>query len=78
VVTTFVLEVDIHFIHIWGIEFLLNVGIMFLFSYLYPAKKSFEMKNVKAVDLQGWKYTNAMSVALVVITVAIYILLGSV
>jgi SSS family solute:Na+ symporter len=78
VVTTFILQVDIHFIHIWGIEFLLNVGIMFLFSYLYPAKKSFEIKDVKAVDLKGWKYTNAMSIALVVITVAIYILLGNV
>ena len=78
VVTTFILQVDIHFIHIWGIEFLLNVGIMFLFSYLYPAKKSFEIRDMKAVELKGWKYTNAMSVALVVITVAIYILLGNV
>jgi SSS family solute:Na+ symporter len=78
VVTTFILKVDIHFIHIWGIEFLLNVGIMFLFSYLYPAKKTFEVKHVKAVDLKEWKYTNAMSIALVVITVAIYIILGNV
>jgi SSS family solute:Na+ symporter len=78
VVTTFILQVDIHFIHIWGIEFVLNVAIMFVFSYFYPAKKTFVIKDVKAVVLEEWKYTKAMSIALVVITVAIYVLLGQV
>ncbi len=33
IVTTFILKVDIHFVHIWGIEFVLNMLIMFGVSH---------------------------------------------
>lgn len=78
VTTTFILQVDIHYIHVWGIEFLLNVAIMFIFSYLFPAKKEFEIKDLKSIDMHEWKYTKVMSIILVVITLTIYILLGNV
>jgi SSS family solute:Na+ symporter len=78
ILTTFIFKVNIHFVHIWGIEFLLNLAVMFGVSYVYPVKKVFNAIDVVAVDLHEWKHTKTMSVALVVITLVIYILLGNV
>lgn len=67
----------IHFVHLWGIEFVLNVIIMYVVSYFYPRKNMYEVTDVGAVKLISWKYTKPMSIALCAITVLIYILLGS-
>ncbi|HPE76464.1 MAG TPA: hypothetical protein PLC80_10265, partial [Draconibacterium sp.] len=76
IVTTFILKVDIHFIHNWGIEFVLNVIIMYAVSYFFP-RKNFSIKTAPLkVEMVPWKYTPHLSVVLVVITIAIYILLG--
>lgn len=78
VLTTFIFQVDIHFVHIWGIEFLLNIVVMYGVSYFYPAKKVYANEEMEYVNLIPWKYTKAMSLALVIITISIYILLGNV
>jgi SSS family solute:Na+ symporter len=67
----------VHFVHIWGIEFLLNVAVMYGVSRFFPPKQSFEMKDVGAVDLTPWRYTVPLSVLLCVVTVAVYLLLGT-
>ena len=67
----------IHFIHLWGIEFLLNVAIMYGVSYFSPRKNMYEVTDVGAVDLSSWKYTRPVSIALCGITLLIYILLGN-
>lgn len=66
----------IHFVHIWGIEFLLNVAIMFGVSRFYPPASQFRIRDVGAVDLAPWRYTVPMSVILCVVTILIYVLLG--
>jgi SSS family solute:Na+ symporter len=66
----------IHFVHLWGIEFVLNVAIMYSVSYFYPRKNSYEITDVGAVSLVPWKYTKAMSIGLCAVTILIYILLG--
>jgi len=76
ITTTFILKIDIHFIHIWGIEFLLNLAVMFVVSYFYPQEKEFIAKDLHILDLKEWKYTKVMSIALCTITILIYILLG--
>ena len=67
----------IHFVHLWGIEFVLNVGIMYLVSYFYPRKNLSEISDVGAVDLTPWKYAKAMAIGLSLVTILIYILLGN-
>ena len=76
IVTTFILKIDIHFIHNWGIEFVLNVMIMYTVSYFYP-RKNFSIRTAPLkVEMVAWKYTPHLSIALVVITIMIYIMLG--
>lgn len=75
--TTFILKVDIHFVHIWGIEFLLNLAVMFCVSYFYPLDKEFNGEDLHIVDMKEWKYTKPMAIILCVITILIYVLLGS-
>ena len=78
ILTTFILKVDIHFVHIWGIEFLLNVAVMFGVSKFYPVNKDITMKNMDVVNLTEWKYARPVSIILVAVTILIYILLGHV
>ena len=74
--TEFIIKIDLHFIHTWGIEFVLNMLIMFGVSYYFPRKKFIEEVDVGKVDMKPWKYTYIMSAVLVIITISIYILLG--
>ena len=73
----FVLAVDIHFVHIWGIEFVLNMLVMIGVSKLYPVKERFTIQDVGAVALVPWRYAKTMSVILVVVTLVIYLLAAS-
>ena len=76
IMCTFILQVDMHFIHIWGIEFILNMAVMFGVSYFYPNNKDLHTGEIDLLDLTHWKYAKHLSVALCVVTIAIYILLG--
>ncbi len=76
IVTTFILKVDVHFIHIWGIEFVLNMIIMFTVSYFYP-RISFEgTAEALKIEMKSWRYTKHFSIALVFITILIYVILS--
>jgi len=76
IITTFILKVDIHFIHIWGIEFVLNMIIMFVVSYYYPRKTFGDKADAVKIEMNSWKYAKHLSIILVVVTILIYILLG--
>jgi len=77
ILTTFIFKVDIHFVHIWGIEFILNVIVMFAVSHFYPNSNVNAQEEIHTVEMKEWKYTQPMAVVLCAITIAIYILLGS-
>lgn len=76
IMCTFILEVDLHFIHIWGIEFLLNLAVMFGVSHFYPNLKDLHTGEIELLDMTHWKYAKLFSIALCLITLLIYILLG--
>lgn len=78
IVTYFIIKINLHFVHIWGIEFVLNVIVMHLVSLLYPNDNAFKIQDVGVVDMKEWKYAKALGLALVFITIAIYIILGNV
>ena len=76
ILTTFILKVNIHFVHIWGIEFVLNVLIMLVVAHFYPSIRPVQRKSLTDDGLATWKYTKVMSTALVVTIILIYIWLG--
>ncbi|MCB0554316.1 MAG: solute:sodium symporter family transporter [Phaeodactylibacter sp.] len=74
----FILKVNLHFVHIWGLEFVLNLLVMHLVSMVYPPKTTFSIQDIGVVDLAQWKYAKGLSLFLVVVTLAVYVLLGQV
>ena len=77
ITTSFILKTDIHFVHIWGIEFILNIATMFLVSHFYPSDGKFKFSELNIDDLVQWKYTKPMSVSLCIITISVYVLMGT-
>ena len=69
---------ELHFVHIWGIEFVLNIIVMHLVSAISPRKNPFKIMDIGVVEMVQWKYAKPFSWFLVIVTLAIYILLGNV
>lgn len=74
----FIFKIDLHYVHIWGLEFVLNIGVMLLVSRWYPRINTFKITDVGAVDIIQWKYAKVFSVLLVILTLAVYIGLGKI
>ncbi len=78
VTTYYILALELHFVHIWGIEFVLNIMVMHLASWLLPKDAPFKMKDAGILDLRPWKYAKSFSIFLVLFTIVLYLLLGNV
>jgi solute:Na+ symporter, SSS family len=77
IITTFILNLNIHFIHIWGIEFVLNLGVMYLVSLKYPIVDGRKQVQPEvSLNMDHWKYAKPLSFFLCLITVLIYVVLG--
>ena len=74
--TTFILDTGIHFVHLWGIMFLLMILTMYVVSYFHPNKESFSIEDVHAVDLKEWKYAKVVAIAIAIVTISVYVWLG--
>ena len=78
VIINFIFRAEMHFVHIWGIEFVLNVIFMHIVSHFYPRTNPFVIKDVGAVSIIPWKHTKLASTILIILTILIYIFLGNV
>jgi len=76
IICTFILEVNIHFVHIWGIEFILNMIVMYFVSLQYPRLLKPQKEQTPAVELHQWKYAKPMGWSLIGVTILLYIVLG--
>ncbi len=76
ILATFVFKVNIHFVHIWGIEFVLNMAVMFAVSHYYPRTTFNDKGDALKVEMHGWKYAYPLSAMLVITTIFIYVALG--
>ncbi|MEZ4810047.1 MAG: solute:sodium symporter family transporter [Allomuricauda sp.] len=76
--TNFVWQVNLHYVHIWGIEFVLNIMVMVLVSRWFPRTNTFTITNIGVVDVSQWKYAKGFSIFLILATLAVYVLLGNV
>ncbi len=56
--TTFIFKIDIHFIHNWGIEFVMNVIIMYVVSGFYPRKNFSIITEPLKMEMVQWNIPN--------------------
>jgi SSS family solute:Na+ symporter len=76
VTMTFILKVDLHFVHVWGIEFVLNLATMFLVSWFFPSVKRVQPITETKVRTDWWPGAKPFGVLLVILTIGIYVWLG--
>lgn len=76
ILTTFILNLDIHFVHLWGIEFVLNFIIMFLVSKYTLEKETTRTYVDKDIEEASWSGVKTTGFILVFLTLLIYILLS--
>ncbi len=74
----YILELNIHFVHLWGIEFVLNILVMYLVSLRFPIKHSFTIKNTGVVTIKPWRLAKPFGIFLVAFTIILYLLLGNI
>ena len=73
--TTFVIDIGIHFVHVWGIMFVGMIAIMSVVSWFYPVKTYFNAVDAHVVDLKTWKYAKPVAILIGALTISIYIFL---
>ncbi|KJD34730.1 transporter [Tamlana nanhaiensis] len=75
ILTTFIFKLNIHFVHLWGIEFVLNFIIMFAVSELTNDVKVLNDIE-KTSHLKSWKHVKTSGAILTVLTILTYVLLS--
>ncbi len=84
IILAFVLDIDnrdnlengsfyMHYVHIWGLEFVLNMLVMWGVSQIFPREKATQQDFVQKIQLEEWKYAKIVGLGLVIITLAIYL-----
>ena len=69
----FVFEVEINFIHIYAILFIIEVAIMAIVGRMYPLQKDWHYERKDTVDLVPWKYAFPAAITLLSCIVLLYI-----
>lgn len=72
----FILKFNLHFVHLWGLEFVLNIVIMHVVSVYYPNQNTFPIQDVGVVNMVRWRYAKPLSILLIGVTITIYVLLN--
>ncbi len=72
----FVSKVNIHFLHLLGILFVLCVTIMIIIGKIAPRKEEYVQSVKTEIPFEPWKYANSFSALTVVVLVYFYTLLS--
>lgn len=72
----FVLQLDIHFVHVWGIEFVLNILVMIIVSRIQKYKGVFKLVDRHLIDTEEWKHKYVVGISLILVTLLLYLMFG--
>ena len=70
----FVIDVDINFIHIYAILFVIELAIMLVIGYWMPMEKPWQFVNNSKVDMTPWRYGFPVAITMVSCVIIIYLL----
>lgn len=76
ILTSFVFKINIHFVHLWGIEFVLNFIIMLLVSKRFNTTNTEYEEELSKNHEKSWPGMNLAGTILVSLTILIYIILS--
>jgi SSS family solute:Na+ symporter len=62
-----------HFLHVMAILFVFNILVMLLIGKFYPRTVAYDQKYTQQVDIEPWKYTKVVGIAICVIVIWTYI-----
>ncbi|MEW4922241.1 solute:sodium symporter family transporter [Algibacter sp. 2305UL17-15] len=63
-----------HFLHIMGILFVINVGVMLIMGKLFPNKNVYTPKITEQIDITPWKYAKVVGVAITILVLSTYLI----
>ena len=61
-----------HYLHVMGILFVFNVGVMMLFGWLRPKEEIEVEKTTNAIEITPWKYAFVVGMVITVLVVSTY------
>ena len=67
-------SVDIHFLHLYAILFVIEVGILFVVGKMYPRSSPWVYSTTSKVDMQPWFYAVPCAATLMSCVIALYLL----
>jgi len=73
--TTFIIDIGIHNVHVWGIMFVGMIAIMYFVSYFYPVKSYYVMEDNHKVNITEWKYAKIAAILISAATISVYVFL---
>ena len=66
--------VTLHFIHLYGVLFVIEIALMLLIGRLKPRQQAWQYATKSAVDLRPWRHARATALTLLSCVVAVYLL----
>ncbi|MCL4113305.1 UNVERIFIED_CONTAM: hypothetical protein GTU68_039335 [Idotea baltica] len=72
-IAQFVLQPNIHFLHVMAILFVMNVGIMLIIGKMRPRTEAYELEYSEQVDITPYKYVKQVGILITVIVIGIYV-----
>lgn len=76
ILCNFILDLNIHFFHLVGGLFVLNVSLMLLIGYIKPMQTPFIVEHSGQVDIQPWIYVKPVSLTIITLCLSMYIFLA--
>jgi SSS family solute:Na+ symporter len=70
----FIIDLDINFIHIYGILFVIELAIMLGIGFWMPMEKPWKFINNSKVDMTPWRYGLPVAITMVSCVIVIYLL----
>jgi SSS family solute:Na+ symporter len=74
ILSQFIFKVELHFLHVMAILFVLNVLIMLIIGKFWPMEKPYVPPTVKTAELRPWKYAVPTSVFILFGAISLYAL----
>ena len=74
----FVWQIDIHFVHIYAILFVIEVAIMIATAYFYPRQEAWKFTRKSTVELKPWRFALPCAYILLAMIISLYLVFSKI